>query len=144
MSYNMTGADSIKCQWTREITNEYDVNFVGIQEHFKTVKTTNSWFSKQFNKYHSFTVPAHRLPGVENGRGRGGLVQLCDKRIDMKRLRIPSKSPRIQAQSLILNNSKILWINTYMPCDPQLQNFDATELIVTLSEVEIFLYLSMM
>ena len=47
-----------------------------------------------------------------------------------------AKSPRVQAQIMTFPNCKVVWINSYMPCDPQKQHFDDTELVETLSEVE--------
>ena len=47
-----------------------------------------------------------------------------------------TKSPRLQAQILTFPAYKLFWINGYMPCDPQSQNFDDTELLAVLSEVE--------
>ena len=58
MIYNMTGADSYKCQFVNEICYENDVNFCGLQEHFKTVKTTDSWFKKEFQDFHTRVFPA--------------------------------------------------------------------------------------
>jgi hypothetical protein len=127
MSYNVTGADSIKCQWIREVQAEHFVNYCAIQEHFKTVNTTDQWFRKQFRDSHCYVIPAYRLPGVDTSRGRGGLVQLALKNLAVKRTRILTKSPRIQAQILTFQTCKVLWINCYMPCDPQLQTFDDTE-----------------
>ena len=136
MSYNATGANNIKCEFVREIQQEYNVNFSAIQEHFKTVKSTAQYFSEQFSKTHTYTIPAYRLPGVDSGRGRGGLVQLADRGLAVPRARVAAGSPRIQAQKLTFSTCEVLWINTYFPCDPQLQNYDATELIQTLAEVE--------
>ena len=136
MSYNPTGIDSMKCQWIRDLLTEFNVNYCAIQEHFKTVKTTDQWFRKQFQKFSSYVIPAHRAPGVDCGRGRGGLVQLSSKCLAVKRRMIVAKSPRIQAQLLTFPTCKIVWINSYLPCDPQMQNYDNSELIETLSEVE--------
>ena len=77
MSYNMTGADTIKCQFIRELATEHEVDYCALQEHFKTVKSTEKWFRKQFGDYHTYVVPAYRLPGVDTGRGIGGLAQLA-------------------------------------------------------------------
>ena len=136
LSYNSTGADKVKCEFIREIQKEYSVNFTAVQEHFKTVKNTAQYFSDQFKTSHAYTIPAYRLPGVESGRGRGGLVQLADRGLAVPRARVAASSPRIQAQKLSFPNCRVLWINTYLPCDPQLQDYDATELIQTLSEIE--------
>ena len=108
---------------------EFNVNYCAIQEHFKTVKTTDQWFRKQFQKFSSYVIPAHRAPGVDCGRGRGGLVQLSSKCLAVKRRMIVAKSPRIQAQLLTFPTCKIVWINSYLPCDPQMQNYDNSELI---------------
>ena len=56
---------------------------------------------------------------------------------NIKKKRLVCKSQRLQAQRLTLSDSvNIIWINCYFPCDPQTSNFDPTELIETLSEVE--------
>jgi hypothetical protein len=136
MSYNMTGADTIKCQWVRDIASEFNVKYCALQEHFKTVKTTEKWFSQQFRDFYTYVIPAYRLPGVDSGRGRGGLAQLAMKDVMVKRVRAMSRHPRLQAQVLTFPTCNVLWINGYMPCDPQLQMFDDTELLATLSEVE--------
>ena len=79
MSYNMTGADTVKCQWVRDIAFEQEANFIALQEHFKTVKSNDQCFKKQFSKYHTYVTPAYRLSGVDSGRGIGGVVQLAGK-----------------------------------------------------------------
>ena len=127
----MTGADSVKCQWVRDLASELGVSFGALQEHFKTVKTTEQWFRQQFRDYYTFTTPGYRLPGVDTGRGRGGLVQLTSRSQEVGRGRVQVNSPRLQAQILIFTACKVLWINGYMPCDPQLQDFDDTELVAT-------------
>ena len=136
MSYNRTGANTVKCQWVRDIASEHDVSYCALQEHFKTVKTTNQWFRQQFREFHSYVIPAYRLPGVDSGRGRGRLTQLAIRDLSTKRARVVTKSPRLQDQILTFPTCKLLWINGYMPCDPQLQNFDDAELLGVLSEVE--------
>ena len=112
MSYNATGADTIRCEFIKDIQKEYSVNYCAIQEHFKTVKNTVQWFREKFSESHSYTIPAYRLPGVESGRGRGGLVQLADRGLAVPRARVAAGSPRIQAQKLTLPTCNILWINT--------------------------------
>ena len=76
MSYNPTGADTVKCHWVREVAIEHEVDYCALQEHFKTVTSTEQWFRKQFADYHTYVVPAYRQPGVDSGRGIGGLAQL--------------------------------------------------------------------
>ena len=96
MSYNMTGADVTKCQWLRELAKEQDVNYIALQEHFKTVKSTEQWFRNQFTDYHTYVVPAYRLPGTDSGRGRGGLAQLSLRSTAVARARTATRSPRLQ------------------------------------------------
>ena len=137
MSNNSTGANTIKSQWVRDIAREYGVTYCGIQEHFKTVKSTNNWFKKQFRSFHTYVIPAYRLPGVDNGRGKGGLAQLSSRDFSKQRMRVATKSPRLQAQILSFPTCEILWINCYFPCDPRLQHFDLddTELKGVLNEI---------
>ena len=74
------------------------------------------------------------------GRARAGLGQLSKKDVSVQRNRVASKHYRVQAQVLHLPSSSILWINTYLPTDPQLvSEYDDTELQSCLSEVETIL-----
>ena len=55
----------------------------------------------------------------------------------MKKTRLPTKSYRIQAQVLHLPATRVLWLNTYSPTDPQLVGqYDDGDLQELLSEVE--------
>ena len=136
MSYNMTGADTVKCQWVRDLANEFKVDNCALQEHFKTVKSTEQWFRKQYGNFHTYVVPAYRMPGVDSGRGIGGMVQLALRSTAVPRARLATQSRRLQAQLLTFPTCKVLWVNGYLPCDPQVQTFDDTELVATLAEVE--------
>ena len=73
---------------------------------------------------------------MDSGRGRGGLVQLSLRSLVVKQTRVVATSPRTQAQLLNFPTCKVLWLNAYTPCDPQLQTFNDTELLATLSEIE--------
>ena len=136
MSYNSTGINSVKSLWIKETLQEQEVDFCSIQEHFKTIKTTQQWFRQQFREYHCYTTQAYRMPGVDSGRGRGGLAQLANRQLAVTRTRVETKSLRLQAQKLTFSNCKLLWVNGYLPCDPQKQDFDDTELVDVLREVE--------
>ena len=141
MSFNPTGIDNpVKCSWINDICVEYSVDFLSIQEHFKSSKTTDKYFRDKFPNYHSVVVPGHREPGQDTGRARAGLGQLSKKNIAVKRTRISSKHYRVQAQLLHLPATSILWLNTYFPTDPQLVgDYDDSELQACLSEVELIL-----
>ena len=86
MSYNSTGIDNpVKCRWINSICDEFDVDFLNIQEHFKSSKTTDKYFRDKFPSYHSVIVPGHRSPGQDSGRAKAGLGQLCKKSLAVKR-----------------------------------------------------------
>ena len=60
------------------------------------------------------------------------IVLLCDNLY----LRIVTQSWRVQAQVLDFPTTRLLWINTYLPTDPLTIDFDESELLGVLSEVE--------
>ena len=138
MSNNPTGFDStLKCSFSNLVCEEYDVDFLSIQEHFKFSATTNQYFSKKFRDYYSYIIAAHRSPGQEHGRAKAGLAQLTRKGVQVKKERISSQSFRVQAQVLNLSTTRVLWINTYLPTDPQLVGqYDDEALREVLEEVE--------
>ena len=136
MSYNPTGADTVKCHWVCEVAIEHEVDYCALQEHLKTVTSTEQWFRKKFGNYHTYVVPAYRQPGVDSGRGIGGLAQLSLRTSAVPRAQMASKSQRLQDQLLTFPTCTVLWMNGYLLCDPQLQTFDDTELVSTLAEVE--------
>ena len=119
MSYNSTGMTSIKCQWINEICSEYDVDYISIQEHFKSSKSTDRFFRDMYKEYYSYVIPGHRTPGQDSGRAKGGIAQLSRKSLAVKKDRVATHNYRIQAQVLNFTSCRILWINSYMPTDPQ-------------------------
>ena len=138
MSYNPTGLDStLKCSFSNIVCEEYDVDFLAIQEHFKFSATTNQYFSKKFRDYYPYIIAAHRSPGQEHGRAKAGLAQLTRKGVQVKKERVSTYSFRVQAQILNLPASSVLWINIYLPTDPQLVGqYDDGVLREVLGEVE--------
>ena len=54
----------------------------------------------------------------------------------IKKQRIQTSNFRIQAQVLELPNSKLLWINAYLPTDPGTVDLDDDELLTVLNEIE--------
>ena len=48
MSYNSTGLDSVKTNWIRDIMQTCKIDFFQLQEHFKSTKTIDSYFRKEF------------------------------------------------------------------------------------------------
>ena len=137
MSYNTTGMNTVKCQWISELCNEKNVDYLAIQEHFKCTKSVDKYFRDSYKDYYSYVIPGFRSSGQDNGRAKAGLAQLSRKTVAIKKDRVITRNSRIQAQTLNFPCTKILWINTYMPTDPQtVGQYDADELVEVLREVE--------
>ena len=134
MSYNLTGLDSAKVKFSNDLCDEYGVDFLSIQEHFKFVNT-DKFFKRSFSDYNSYVKPAYRALGQYTGRAKAGLAQLCRKEYNIKKTRVSSVGFRVQGQVLELPNSRVLWLNTYSPTDPRLQHYDDEELQELLEEV---------
>ena len=81
LSYNSTGIDSVKTDWIRTLMKTCDISFLQLQEHFKAAKSTDKYFKKEFQGNNSYVIPAHRESGQDNGRAKGGLAQISDKKI---------------------------------------------------------------
>ena len=136
LSYNSTGLSDIKCDWIRKLCETTCIDYAGIQEHFRKSKTIDKYFSDQFTDYNSYVIPGFREPGQDRGRPKAGLAQLSKKNLAIRKDRINTKSPRIQAQILNFEHSRLLWINAYFPNDPLTVQFDATQLMTVLTEME--------
>ena len=125
MSYNPTGADTVKCQWVHEVAIEHEVDYCALQEHFKTVTSTEQWFRKQFDNYHTYVVPAYRQTGVDSSHGIGGLAQLSLRTSAVPRARMTSKSRRLQAQLLTFLTCTAERLPAVRPPAPDLQQHRA-------------------
>ena len=75
MSYNSTGIHSVKCKWICDVCDDYNVDYLCIQEHFKKTKTIDKYFRENFRDYNSYLIPGHRAPGQDSGRCKAGLAQ---------------------------------------------------------------------
>ena len=117
LSYNTTGLNTVKTKWIRDLAKLTNISFINIQEHFRKSKTIGKFFSEEFPKFNSYVIPGFRAPGQDSGRPIAGLAQLSTKDLNVKKMRVKTTSPRIQAQVLQLTNSKLLWINSYLPTD---------------------------
>ena len=92
MSYNSTGLDLVKTDWIREIIKTCKIDFFQLQEHFKTTKTLDSFFKKEFPTNDSFVIPGHREAFQDSGSAKGGPAQLSSKLLDIRKERIPPKN----------------------------------------------------
>ena len=99
-------------------------------------KTIDKYFSDQFQNYDSYVIPGFREICVQKGRPKAGIAQLSKKTLGVRKDRIVTKNPRIQAQILNFEGSRLLWLNCYLPNDPLTVEFDETNLLAVLSEVE--------
>ena len=57
MSYNTTGISSVKSEFICDLCDEYDVDYLAVQEHFKNTKTTDKYFRDKFLDYNSYVIP---------------------------------------------------------------------------------------
>merc|ERR1712079_548353 len=137
MSYNSTGLCQNKISWINGLSDFLNIDLLQIQEHFKAIKTVNSFFSKWFNKYWSLVKPAVRENITGPGRPKGGLTQLVRKNRNFKKERINTDSWRLQAQIIHVGCYKLCWVNCYFPVDPRTQILaNETELTATILEIE--------
>ena len=60
--------DTVKTEWIRDLSEATNTAFIGIQEHFKKTKNTETFFKEQFPTFHSHVIPAFREPGVDRGQ----------------------------------------------------------------------------
>ena len=137
MSYNSTGLDINKIDWIQDLSKTCEIDLLQLQEHFKATKSIETFFKKHFeNNFDSYVIPAYREPFQDSGRAKGGLAQLSSKYLKIKKERIKTKSWRLQAQILHIDQYKIIWFNCYMPTDPQTIIYDEVELLPILDEIE--------
>ena len=134
LSYNPTGSGPLKTRFIRDLSSVGEVSFIQLQEHFRKSSNITQYFKQQFPDFNSYIIPGYRKPGQDNGRPIGGLAQMSTKLLKINKIRIKTTSPRIQAQVLQLNNTKLMWLNAYLPCDSGPTNID--ELNEVLGEIE--------
>ena len=139
LSYNSTGINSIKTSWIRDLCKTTNTDFFSIQEHFRSAKNTDRYFKEQFSDFTTYVVPATRDENQDTGRAWWGIAQFSRKSIQVKMERIKTKSFRLQAQVLVFPNTRLLWINSYLPNDPRTIAFNDIELLEVLQEVEVIL-----
>jgi len=85
LSYNSTGMDTLKTAFINEICQDYDADFINIQEHMKFVKNTDNFFKSKFPDHSSYVIPAHREINQDSGRGKAGLAQLTNRSVSVRK-----------------------------------------------------------
>ena len=95
ISYNSTGMNSVKTNWIRDLLDVSGAHFMGIQEHFKEIRSLINFFKKQFPKFDCCAMPAHREEFRDTGRGKGGLAQLFLKESNVQRMTVATPGWRL-------------------------------------------------
>ena len=111
-------------------------DYLCIQEHMRISKTIDKYFSDQFSSYNSYVIRGFRDLNQNRGRPKAGIAQLSRKSLAVRKDRVITTNPRIQAQILNFDRSRLLWINSYLPNDPLTVEFDEEELLEVLTEIE--------
>ena len=88
LSYNSTGMNTVKSSWMRDLIKVTDASYVQVQEHFKSSKVTDKFFTDQFPDFNNFVIPAHHEQNQDSGRAKGGLAQLSKSKLDVKKTRV--------------------------------------------------------
>ena len=134
---HITQLDTNKIDWIQDLSKTCEIDLLQLQEHFKATKSIETFFKKHFeNNFDSYVIPAYREPFQDSGRAKGGLAQLSSKYLKIKKERIKTKSWRLQAQILHIDQYKIIWFNCYMPTDPQTIIYEEVELLPILDEID--------
>ena len=122
--------------------NLHDADMCFVQEHFKLSKNLYT-LKKNFKDFCVFSIPASKTnSNLSKGRPSGGLAIIYRKYLEgiATEIIVP-ESKRVQGIHLNINNSGYVFVNIYMPTDPQTNNFDDTEVVKTLQDIRYVLNL---
>ena len=140
LSYNSTGFNSQRGDFISEIASILGMQkcLISIQEHFIMKKNLSKIGKCLPTDFTVYSVPAYKDNAqVTRGRGKGGLCQIWPKSLDPLISRIPIKTTsRVQGSLISLPSAKIIWVNTYFPCDNGAVNINDSELQETLSGIK--------
>ena len=133
---NTGGWSDPKAETLSTIIDLHKADMCFVQEHFKLAKNLYK-INEQFKEFCVFSIPAYKTNNViSRGRPSGGLSIIYRKYLEgfVTEIIIP-ESKRVQAIHVKINNNAYVFINIYMPTDPQTNNFDDSELIKTLQDI---------
>ena len=139
LSYNSTGFNLQRAEFLTDLISVFKGQrcLLSIQEHFLMSKSLSKIEEYLPSDFCVYSVAAFKENDIKRGRGKGGLAMIWPRCIDKYITRIPVKTcSRVQACLISFPGSKILWLNSYFPHDPQANNFDCTELLEVLSCVK--------
>ena len=139
LSYNSTGFNSQRADFLSDLCSQFGIQncFLSVQEHWLLKGNIAKIENLMSNDLVVSSIGAFKdTVQVKRGRGIAGLSQIWHKSVDhlITKLTIPCTN-RVQAVVVDLK-SKVLWLNTYFPGDPGVENFDETELRETLAGVK--------
>ena len=90
-----------------------------------------------------FIVPAYKQNNqVCRGRAKGGLATLWDPSLTKYVSRIKCDNFRLQATKFNFPSGPLLVINSYFPCDPRREDFDDSELMKLLTDIQLLIEIS--
>ena len=133
---NTGGWSDQKAETLLTVINAHKADLCCVQEHFKLAKNIYQ-MKEKFKDFCIFSIPAFKNNNfISKGRPSGGLAIIYRKYLEeyITEIIIP-ESRRVQAIHLKINGQAYVFINIYMPTDPQSNNFDDTDILKTLQDI---------
>ena len=136
LSYNCTGWSNFKADFIRTLLLTHGIAIGVIQEHF--LLSRNLYKLSSVSEHHSvFSIPAFKSnTRIYGGRPSCGLAIFYHKALSqfITHITVPD-SHRVQAIELKISGCSYTYINCYFPTDPRVNNFDETELLNVLQDI---------
>ena len=140
ISHNTTGWRDDRVSLLNTILTTHSISVCAIQEHMQ-LKANLYRIASKFNNYETFSIPAYKNNEfLHKGRPSGGLSLIYSRNIMncVEHITVPN-SYRVQGIKVKFPQQNYVFINTYFPTDPRVENFDETELIETLEDIKYIL-----
>ena len=140
ISHNTTGWRDDRANLLNFILVTHGILICAIQEHMQ-LEGNLCRIASKFNSYETFSIPAFKNNEViHQGRPSGGLSLIYSRKIMkyVEHITAPN-SYRVQGIKIKLPQQTFVFINTYFPTDPRNENFDDSELIETLEDINFIL-----
>ena len=102
----------------------------------KKHSNTNKLVTELGANHDMFIVPAFKeTVQISRGRGQRCLVTLWRKGLTKYTSRVPCSNFRILATKFAFPSNNFLVVNVYFPCDPRVENFDESEIVTLLADI---------
>ena len=134
---NTDGWTEHKADTLSSTAHLHNIDFCFIQEHMRLRKNLYK-IQEFFKDYQAFSLPAHKKnSNINRGRPSGGLSILYRKSLEqfITEITIP-ESNRVQAIHFKKDTEAHVFINVYLPNDPQCANFCDIELLKALQDIQ--------